>query len=798
MNTGAFGEGFPYSNFHELNMDWIIKIAKDFLDQYSHIQETITTGLEDLDSKATELEGLLQQWYDTHSEDIAEELANALTDLNNWYTEHEDMLDQYVTDSINEFNQSADDKAERTIASIPDDYSTLAGKVQKLYNGSLPINIQNALNNGYRFITAYLSTGLTGNVGDTLNIIYGVSLRDSICIDLNNGVSELYISMNTYSNMPWYVITDNDMEILVTENGNGLKTKTFTISDIPSDARYIFFQSNRTDIESATLTIFFDNVGTQNQIYNNVDLLNTALSKTATLPYTIRNNVYAYVNNQWVLFTDNDSFIYDVEGAEIIEITAHRPVNVYFAIVAYLDANNQIIGGARESGGDAEITRHYTLPQNTKYVALFHYRANPESDTSLIAHFRGDAFNNQSLKNISNNLYGHWFGNTFAWFGTSIPAGQGNNNYPKMVGDILNAKVYNECVGSSPAHCRQRNRVSSSNPYGFISNFSAVSRCLSNSITEMQWVIDNWNSGVFTEEVPDAMTDDLRAFILNNSYENKLLKYFDIRYYAKLPDIFIFNHGFNDIMDYEDEYKTTYKLNGTYVNLAYQYVAGRDTAPVTVPGGRVEFDVTNIDYVEYTSFRTQYLDAWDLFNGTTFVNSSGMQYGNSGVSHGIIDTRNATTLALSIIDQTHESDVSAYNYEYFTDKFTYNGAMNFLISQIKSRSPKSRIAIIGEYADETRPLVAPEQERVADRWDLPLYKQWDMLQMAQCYYWTTWGWVNGEFKKDAYPTGHYISDIGAYLADGVHPHSDASGKTNMYIAKNMAKWLDTIYKFETE
>ena len=41
MNSGAFGENFPYTNFHELNMDWIIKIAKDFLDQYTHIQQII-------------------------------------------------------------------------------------------------------------------------------------------------------------------------------------------------------------------------------------------------------------------------------------------------------------------------------------------------------------------------------------------------------------------------------------------------------------------------------------------------------------------------------------------------------------------------------------------------------------------------------------------------------------------------------------------------------------------------------------------------------------------------------------
>lgn len=33
MNIGAFGENFPYTNFHDLNLDWIIqemKTEKDF------------------------------------------------------------------------------------------------------------------------------------------------------------------------------------------------------------------------------------------------------------------------------------------------------------------------------------------------------------------------------------------------------------------------------------------------------------------------------------------------------------------------------------------------------------------------------------------------------------------------------------------------------------------------------------------------------------------------------------------------------------------------------------------------
>ena len=141
MNTGAFGEGFPYSNFHNLNMDWIIKIAKDFLDQYTHIQDVIAQGLTDLDDKTTAgltslqdkadtLEGLLQAWYDTHSSDIANQLTQALADLST-----------ALTSAINSFNNTATAKGEQVIASIPQDYSALSEAVAGVANAFEPFDI---------------------------------------------------------------------------------------------------------------------------------------------------------------------------------------------------------------------------------------------------------------------------------------------------------------------------------------------------------------------------------------------------------------------------------------------------------------------------------------------------------------------------------------------------------------------------------------------------------------------------------------------------------------------------------
>lgn len=117
---GPFGNMMPYSNFHGMNLDWVIQIAKDFLDQYTHIQETIDQGLEDLDEKATALQALLDEWYTTHSEDIAQELAQALDDINT-----------ALTGAISDFNTAAEAKAATTLASIPDDYTTLANTVAK-------------------------------------------------------------------------------------------------------------------------------------------------------------------------------------------------------------------------------------------------------------------------------------------------------------------------------------------------------------------------------------------------------------------------------------------------------------------------------------------------------------------------------------------------------------------------------------------------------------------------------------------------------------------------------------------
>lgn len=104
-------ENFPYTNFHELNLDWIAKIAKDFLEQYTHIQELIAngeqslqdltaSGLTDLQAKADELKRLLDEWYNTHSEDIANQLTASLAEMVSATNANKVILAEYTADLI--------------------------------------------------------------------------------------------------------------------------------------------------------------------------------------------------------------------------------------------------------------------------------------------------------------------------------------------------------------------------------------------------------------------------------------------------------------------------------------------------------------------------------------------------------------------------------------------------------------------------------------------------------------------------------------------------------------------------
>ena len=303
MNNGAFGENFPYSNFHDLNMDWIIKIAKDFLDQYTHIQEIIEqgktdiqeltdSGLEQLQEKADNLEELLQEWYNEHSEDIANQLASALADLNTWYNEHSEDIANALANALDTISstlqtetasslaylyQQADIKLANTLASIPDDYTALGKSVTNIIHetpltilsdiGEFTFTVFSIAQNRIQSKILYFPFRTTFEMEDTWQLAYDVYTPDATNNKLSVSDYTNFLDFPVTVNAGWYVLKarKKDDSALsstdITYFGNNCKytnrLKNSAQYKMLIDTSKYFTFSNGTILQ--TLPITFDN-----------------------------------------------------------------------------------------------------------------------------------------------------------------------------------------------------------------------------------------------------------------------------------------------------------------------------------------------------------------------------------------------------------------------------------------------------------------------------------------------------------------------------------------------------------
>jgi len=373
-----------------------------------------------------------------------------------------------------------------------------------------------------------------------------------------------------------------------------------------------------------------------------------------------------------------------------------------------------------------------------------------------------------------------WMNKKIVWLGTSIPAAgkygfDNRHAYPDMVGDILRANVFNEAVGSSALHSKVPSLISANNPYGFMSNFEAVSRCLTNSAEEMEWIIEHFNdSNVFTQNVPETLSDDDKAFIRSCSWEEKLEKYFTA---AAFPDVWVFDHGHNDNPNETTEATYTartdvagtqhdgYYIGGVYVNSS--------------ASSYMEYDVSGIEEVFLNGTIGGGYDVFDLFDGNGNLLSYHTNASEKAFNTFLIDTSSAAKLRISNPNNLISTvEVKKYTYgSMYNSLYSYQGCMDFLINKIKEYRPTARIIIIGEYENQKLPKVSYYQEEVAKRWEFPIYKQWEVLGLSQ---------------QVVKINGTYTTMLNAFIPDNLHPHSDTSGKTLKLIAENIAAWMNTI------
>ncbi len=159
----------------------------------------------------------------------------------------------------------------------------------------------------------------------------------------------------------------------------------------------------------------------------------------------------------------------------------------------------------------------------------------------------------------------YWSGKNIVWFGTSIPAGNLHisNSYPLMIAPLIGATVHNEAVGSSCVHFGSPDiPPTPEDPLGIRwSNWEALLKCLSISVAEKTTIIDNWwywknNLGPnWQGEAPGALTTSLKDYYLGCCYDRKLDKHLG----SNRPDLYVFDHGHNDLNDHISEIPSDYK-----------------------------------------------------------------------------------------------------------------------------------------------------------------------------------------------------------------------------------------------
>lgn len=91
MNAGAFGENFPYTNFHDLNLDWIIKEIKENRATIEDFRETLNQLSVDVEE--------FREYIDNLDEEIDDKIQNQIPVIIDKLVHEPAFVDQ-VTDTV--------------------------------------------------------------------------------------------------------------------------------------------------------------------------------------------------------------------------------------------------------------------------------------------------------------------------------------------------------------------------------------------------------------------------------------------------------------------------------------------------------------------------------------------------------------------------------------------------------------------------------------------------------------------------------------------------------------------------
>lgn len=122
-------DDIPYTNFHELNLDWFIKKFKEIFDEWENLYNTMLTWKDTTDADLAEwketvehdmsewedaLTAALDEWKGTTEQDISDWEAGVLSDLGDWKDGFETLFESTFSD-LSDIKSAAEDARDAAI-----------------------------------------------------------------------------------------------------------------------------------------------------------------------------------------------------------------------------------------------------------------------------------------------------------------------------------------------------------------------------------------------------------------------------------------------------------------------------------------------------------------------------------------------------------------------------------------------------------------------------------------------------------------------------------------------------------
>lgn len=566
---------FPYTNFHEMNLDEIIKIVKSMLEEWAQYYTEWDNWKETVTSEWAEMQSFINNYFDN---------LNVQTEINNKITamvrsgEFSQIVDPYVPPAVADWLAEHITTPETVVI---DDSLTIEGAAADAKaTGDAILSVKNEIDDqldSEPYIASVNKLDTTSAIGEVASEInnqifyFGLSttLADYENVPTDSVIVFCRTSTNSITGLTAQWVYDDETipESYITLNSS------YRISQIANrnhivGIKFIVYNVGASLVITKLGIKFTGDTGTTDEDNftikyksNRLDNMDDDIEALVAYNYDPADAITLVIgdgvlSNGGAYNTSNEHFKHatgNVTAGNHYKISG-RTFGVNYPAYLWLNNSDEIIayGTATDT---TDVIEESVAPTGATKICINIFEGH--NTPYAILGVKMNVKDYVDLK-IADAEHSYWYGKKIVWFGTSIPAGviddgqqEGEGSYPTRIGDMLGATVYNESIGGSAVRAGDEHAITANDPMGY-GGMSAPGLMLSLSLSssEKQAIFDNWDSkwkNIITYNQDLIVVDNpvYTNMYKNASWDILLAKYLTGGSVGQC-DLYVFDHGYND------------------------------------------------------------------------------------------------------------------------------------------------------------------------------------------------------------------------------------------------------------